>query len=160
MKAMEDRIAVASARLCAARLAEIRDGPHSIETDRAEAIASGAAFAMLATDVDPEHNLLGLGPGVSLYTIASAQPRPTRSILEVIQAQSRHIHDVSNQLESARSALAERKIIERAKGIVMDNRRLSEKDAYALIRESAMSQNKRIVEIAEAIVSMTEMLTK
>jgi AmiR/NasT family two-component response regulator len=61
-------------------------------------------------------------------------------------------------LESARVALAERKAIERAKGILMRSRRLSEQDAYGLIRQTAMKQNKRIIEVAEAIVSMADIL--
>ncbi len=54
--------------------------------------------------------------------------------------------------------LAERKVIEHAKGLLMSSRHISEKEAYALIRETAMNQNKRVVEIAETIISMAEML--
>lgn len=81
-----------------------------------------------------------------------------RSIMEVIHAQSRRLNDVSHQLESARAALAERKAIERAKGLLMASRKLSEKQAYELMRETAMTQNKRIYEIAEAIISMADIL--
>jgi len=62
------------------------------------------------------------------------------------------------QLESARVALTERKAIERAKGILMTSRRLSEKDAFALLRQTAMKQNKRMFDIAEAILSMADVL--
>lgn len=159
MKTVEDRMASDLARLCVVKLAEIRDNP-DVQTDSTDDIAAAAPVAILVSDVDPAVNPLGFGAGVSLYTLAGAQPKPMRSILDVIQAQSRHIHDVSSQLESARVALTERKVIERAKGLLMNSRRLSEKDAYVLMRETAMSQNKRIVEIAEAIVSMAEMLNK
>jgi len=81
-----------------------------------------------------------------------------RSILNVIQAQSRRIDDVCAQLESARAALGERKVIDRAKGLLMSSRKLSEQAAYALMRETAMRQNKRIVDIAESIVSMADIL--
>ena len=57
-----------------------------------------------------------------------------RSILDVVEAQSRRIEDINSQLESARVALAERKTIDRAKGILMHSRRLNEKDAYTLLR--------------------------
>jgi AmiR/NasT family two-component response regulator len=76
----------------------------------------------------------------------------------VVEAQSRRIAEVSGQLESARTALVERKTIERAKGILMESRGLSDSDAYALMRRTAMSQNKRLIEIAESIVSMTDLL--
>ncbi len=81
-----------------------------------------------------------------------------RPILAVLQAQSRRIQEVSSELESARNALTERKIIERAKGLLMKTRGLSEEQAYAQIREAAMNQNKRIIEIAESILSMAEIL--
>ena len=68
------------------------------------------------------------------------------------------IDEMSNQLESARLALAERNVIERAKSLLMKGRRLSEKEAYALIRETAMNQNKRVFEIAEGILSTAEIL--
>ncbi len=113
---------------------------------------------MLMTDVDPALNNLELGGGVGLYTLDGALPKPMRSIIDVLQAQSRRIHDVSNQLASARVDLIERKVIERAKGLLMKSRRLSEKEAYALMRETAMNQNKRIFEVAEAIVSTAEIL--
>ncbi len=83
-------------------------------------------------------------------------PKPMRSILHVVEAQSRRIDDINSQLESARIALTERKIVERAKGILMRSRRLSEKDAYTLLRQTAMSRNKRIFEVAEAIIGMED----
>ena len=81
-----------------------------------------------------------------------------RSILGVVEAQSRRIDDINSQLESARVALAERKIVERAKGVLMRTRRLSEQDAYSLLRQTAMSQNRRIFDVAEAIIGMADIL--
>lgn len=81
-----------------------------------------------------------------------------RSMLDVVKAQSQRIDAISSQLESARAALAERKIVERAKGILTRSRRLSEQDAYTLIRETAMKQNRRIADVSEAIVSMADLL--
>ena len=96
--------------------------------------------------------------GSGLYTLASPGPKPMRSILSVMQAQSRRIDDVSAQLETALAALDERKIIDRAKGLLMSSRNLSEKDAYTLMRETAMRQNRRIADIAESIISMADIL--
>jgi response regulator NasT len=61
--------------------------------------------------------------GAKFYEVGNALPKPMRSILDVVEAQSR--------LESTRVGLAERKTIERAKGLLMRSRRLSEEDAYA-----------------------------
>jgi AmiR/NasT family two-component response regulator len=158
MKAIEDQLAADLKRLCADKLAEARDERERIDVDSPRAVAATSSVAMLVTDVDPALNNLGLDGGVGLYTLDSSQPTAMRSILDVIQAQSRRIEDVSNQLQSARLALTERNVIERAKGLLMKSRRLSEKEAYALMRESAMNQNRRIFEVAEAILSTAEIL--
>ncbi len=136
--------------LCAAKLAEARMGSE-FEPGGADApMDETATVAMLVPDV--------LSSGVGLYTLDGSLPKPMRSIMDVVHAQSRRLNDVSHQLESARAALTERKTIERAKGLLMANRRLSEKQAYDLLREAAMSQNKRLVEIAEAIIGMAGIL--
>jgi AmiR/NasT family two-component response regulator len=163
MKLIEDRLALDLGALCAAKLAEARS-PASSLTDpmHADGIRATAAVAMLVTDADPALNSLGLDAGIGFYALDGALdgalPTPMRSILDVVEAQSRRIDDVSSQLESARTALAERKTVERAKGILMKNRRLTETDAYALLRQTAMSQNRRLVEIAEAVLNMADML--
>jgi hypothetical protein len=133
LKVLEDELAAALGRLCAAKLEEAQN--------------ERAPVATVLADTDP-----------GLYGLEAVVPKPMRSILNVLRAQARRIDDVSAQLEAARAALAERKVIERAKGLLMSSRRISEKEAYALIRETAMNENKRVVEIAETIVSMAEML--
>lgn len=87
----------------------------------------------------------------------AADPSISRALIALVNF-AQGIDTVSNQLESARGALAERKTVERAKGLLMKSRRLSEKEAYALLRETAMNQNKRIVEIAETLLSSAEIL--
>jgi AmiR/NasT family two-component response regulator len=161
MKLIEDGLAADLDALCASKLAEaqtteieLADTAHN----HTDGIRATAAVAMLITDVDPALNSLGLEGGIGFYSLDQALPKPMRSILDVVEAQSRRIDDVSSQLESARTALAERKTIERAKGILMKSRDLSDTDAYALMRRTAMSQNKRLIEIAEAIVSMADLL--
>jgi len=158
MKTIEEQMAADLGRLCAAKLAESRQDSKRVDMAHADDMAATARVAMLVTDVDPAVNNLGLDGGVSLYTLDGALPKPMRSILDVMHAQSRRIDDVSLQLASARLALSERKVIERAKGLLMKGRRLSEKEAYALMRQTAMNQNKRIVEVAEAIVSVGDIL--
>jgi AmiR/NasT family two-component response regulator len=163
MKLIEDRLAAELGTLCAAKLAEAQT-PASSLTDamHADGIRATAAVAMLITDADPALNSLGLDAGIGFYaldgTLDGALPTPMRSILDVVEAQSRRIDDVSSQLETARTALAERKLIDRAKGVLMKNRRLTEADAYELLRHTAMSQNRRLVDIAEAVLSMADML--
>ena len=156
MRSIEDGVAADLGRLCAAKLAAVKAEAKSVDEIDRDLLKRPAPFAILVTDVDPAVNNLGMAGGVELYSMDDGLPKPMRSIRDVVEAQSRRIHDINTQLESARVALTERKTIERAKGILMRSRRLSEKDAYTLLRQTAMSQNKRIFDIAEAIISMAD----
>ncbi|MGC3979747.1 MAG: nitrate- and nitrite sensing domain-containing protein [Steroidobacteraceae bacterium] len=156
MKTIEEQLNADLKRLCASKLQEVETESDSLERLNHDALAEPAPVAMLVMDADPALNA-GL-EGVGLYNLEGMKPKPMRSILDVIQAQSRRIHDVRHQLESARSALHERKAVDRAKGLLMSNRKLTEEQAYALMRQTAMNQNKRMVEVAEAIVGMAEIL--
>jgi AmiR/NasT family two-component response regulator len=158
MKDIEDRMTTDLGGLCTVKLAEARSDPESAEQRHGMELSSTAPIAMVIPDANPALKELGLSSGVALYTLDATLPKPMRSILDVIHAQSRRLNRVSHELQSARAALAERKAIERAKGLLMTSRRLSEKQAYDLMRGTAMNQNKRIIEIAEAIISMADIL--
>jgi hypothetical protein len=156
MKEIEDRIAADLARTCNAKLADADAAAQCVDAIDAGASRFTAPLAMLITHVDTEADTVDMVGIPEVYAVGNGLPKPMRSILEVVEAQSRQIVNINSQLESARVALAERKTIERAKGILMHGRRLCEKDAYALLRQTAMSQNKRIFEVAEAIIGMAD----
>jgi hypothetical protein len=158
MKAIEDQLAANLQSLSVNKWDDVRRGCEPTDADGAIAVTATSAIAMLVTDVDPELNNFGLDGGIGLYALDGSQPKAMHSILDVIQAQSRRIDDMSHQLESTRVALTERNVIERAKSLLMKGRRLSDKEAYALMRATAMNQNKRIFEVAEAILSTAEIL--
>ena len=65
---------------------------------------------------------------------------------------------LQNEVDVARSALEERKVIDRAKGVLMKAKNLTEEEAYARMRRSAMNENKKIAEIAQSILTAAEML--
>jgi AmiR/NasT family two-component response regulator len=158
LHAIEDALSRQLGSLCSLKLEEARTSGADAAPEHAEDFLGTAPAAVLLATTNPARDNSGLEAGVGLYTLENTGPKPMRSILNVIQAQARRIDDVSAQLESARAALGERKLIDRAKGLLMANRNLSEKDAYTLMRETAMRQNKRIVDIAESIVSMADIL--
>lgn len=158
MKDIEDFIAADLGRLCVDKLAEAKTAAKRIDPIDSEMPRLTAPLAMLITQVDPEIDASGLVGGPDVYSVGHGLPKPMRSILGVVEAQSRRIDDINSQLESARVALAERKIVERAKGVLMRSRRLSEQDAYSLLRQTAMSQNRRIIDVAEAIIGMADIL--
>lgn len=78
------------------------------------------------------------------------------SIVEVLLAQSDRLASVENELEQAKRALNERKVIERAKGLLMARKGISEEAAYRMLRQTAMEQNKRMVDLAEAMLSFQD----
>ena len=81
-----------------------------------------------------------------------------RSVLAMVQEQSQRIQQVSAELEAVRTTLGERKVIERAKGLLMAHRQLSEDEAYKALRKMAMNQNRRLAEVAQAVLAMAEVL--
>lgn len=153
LKGLETRLAADLRDLCGARLAEARAALDKADAGGPEAVMPVAMVVM-------ETDLAGGGaetlPGV--YALDGINPRMMRSILDVVQSQSRRIKDVSTQLETARVALAERKIIDRAKEVLMNSRGLTAEASYKLMRKAAMNQNKRIVDVAEAIMSTADIL--
>ncbi|MBN9425225.1 MAG: ANTAR domain-containing protein, partial [Burkholderiales bacterium] len=85
-------------------------------------------------------------------------PQLGRSLLDLMHEQTQRLQQVSDELNAARRALNERKLIERAKGLLMSSRGLSEDEAYKLLRQTAMNQNRRLVEVAEAMLALADVL--
>jgi hypothetical protein len=81
-----------------------------------------------------------------------------RSILQLVQDQAHRLQAMGDELETVRVSLNERKVVERAKGLLMAHRRLSEDDAHKMLRQTAMNQKRRLVEVAESVLAMAEFL--
>ncbi|MDF1763722.1 MAG: nitrate- and nitrite sensing domain-containing protein [Oleibacter sp.] len=81
-----------------------------------------------------------------------------RSIFELVQSQAKRLKKASDELSEARQALEERKLIDKAKGILIQTHGIGEEEAYKQLRQSAMDNNKRIVDIAANIISVSVML--
>jgi hypothetical protein len=80
------------------------------------------------------------------------------SLLDLVHTQSQQLHAISDELAAARDALKERKLVEHAKALLMKHRDLTEDQAYRLLRQTAMNQNRRLAEVAEATVAMADLL--
>ena len=85
-------------------------------------------------------------------------PHLERSVLGMVQEQSRRLQAMSDELDTVRSALNDRKLVERAKGLLMAHRQLSEDEAHKVLRTMAMNQNRRLVDVAEAVLTMADVL--
>ena len=99
-----------------------------------------------------------LKAGVSAYVVDGLAPERLRPILEVAVARFEQCHALRQELDEARASLAERKVIERAKGFLMKQRACGEEEAYRLLQKAAMDGNKRLVEVAEQLVAMSKLL--
>lgn len=96
--------------------------------------------------------------GVSAYMLEGIKQSQIMPIVEVAMARFKEFQALQKELEDTRSKLAERKIIEKAKGLVMTRKGLDEESAYQLMRKAAMSQNKRLIDVAQILVSVEDLL--
>jgi response regulator NasT len=96
--------------------------------------------------------------GVSAYIVDGLKKERVRPILEMTISRFRAFDALRLELESTKSALRERKTIERAKGLLMKSKGLDEAAAYNLLRRTAMNQNRRIGEVAENLISAYDLL--
>lgn len=81
-----------------------------------------------------------------------------RSVFDMVQAQSHRLQAMSEELETVRASLNERKLIERAKGLLMAHRRMTEEEAHKMLRQTAMNQNRRLIDVAESVLAMADYL--
>jgi response regulator NasT len=96
--------------------------------------------------------------GVSAYVVDGLKKERVKAILDMAISRFNAFARLSRELDEARSALEDRKIVEQAKGILMKNRGLGEAEAYALLRRTAMSQNRKIVDIAQSLITAAGLL--
>ena len=156
MRTIECALSANLRELCRSRLAEVStEGDSAASSFPSKGTASNA---VMVSDPDPEQAKIGLDSGLGLFSANGAQPGLMRSIMDVVRDQSRRIHDVTNELESARGELNDRKAIDRAKALLMSSRNLSEQEAYTLLRKTAMNQHKRMADVAQAILGMADIL--
>jgi len=97
--------------------------------------------------------------GVSAYVVGGLTAERIRPIVDVAMARFEQFQAMRQELDKAKTTLEERKQVERAKGIVMKRRLVSEDEAYKLLRKQAMERNQRIAQVAENVIAMEELLT-
>lgn len=96
--------------------------------------------------------------GVSAYIVDGLKKERVKPILEMTISRFKAFDRLRTELEETKSALKDRKVIDRAKGILMTSRGLSEEEAYVLLRKTAMGQGKRLADVAEGLVNSFELL--
>lgn len=96
--------------------------------------------------------------GVSAYVVDGLKRERVKPIIDMAISRFNAFARMARELEEARSQLESRKLIDRAKGILMATRGMSEADAYALLRKTAMNQNRKISDIAESLITAAGLL--
>ena len=114
-------------------------------------------IAMFVDQSDTASIQASVDAGVSAYIVGNLQKERIKSILDLCISRFNAFARLQDELERTKSALDDRKVIDRAKGILMKAKNLSEEDAYALMRKTAMNEKKKIAEIAQAIITAAEM---
>jgi len=99
-----------------------------------------------------------LRAGVSAYIVDGLSSRRVKPILDVAILRFKVFQKMREELDKAKSDLASRKIVERAKGLLMEQRKLSEEEAYKLLRNTAMKDGKSILDIADNLISISRLL--
>jgi Response regulator with putative antiterminator output domain len=125
------------------------------------ALASGPLERPVAMFVDREDEGLtkaAIDAGVSAYVVAGLRADRIKPILDAAVARFHMIHRMRAELAATKRALEERKVIDRAKGLLMKARGVDEDAAYALLRKTAMDQGKRVAEVAQALVTAAGLL--
>src|SRR5690349_4008177 len=98
--------------------------------------------------------------GVSAYIVDGLRKERVKPIVDMAISRFEAFDRLQRELLEAKSELADRKVIDRAKGILMRSRNLSEEEAYALLRQAAMNEKRRIADIAQSLVTAAGLLGK
>lgn len=125
-------------------------------------LASGPMERPVAMFVDQSDDGLtksAIEAGVSAYVVDGLRPERIKPIMDAAIARFHMFQRMRTELEATKRALEERKVIDRAKGILMKARNIDEEEAYALLRKTAMTQGRKLADVAEAIVTTAGLLS-
>jgi response regulator NasT len=114
--------------------------------------------AMFVDQSDTAMMEAAIDAGVSAYIVDGLKGERVKSIVDLAITRFNAFSRLQSELQAVRTELADRKVIERAKGILMKTRRLKEEEAYALLRKTAMDQNRKLADIARSVLTAAELL--
>src|ERR1700744_5445758 len=113
--------------------------------------------AMFVDQSDKASIEAAVDAGVSAYIVGGLQKERIKNILDLCISRFNAFSRLEDELDRARTALEERKVIDRAKGILMKAKNFDEEEAYALLRRTAMNEKKKIAEVAHSVVTAAEL---
>lgn len=113
---------------------------------------------MFVDDTDRDSIRSAMQAGVAAYVVKGSSPDRVRPVLEVAIERFQQHEALKAELRDVKSTLEQRKVVERAKGILMEKRGMSESAAYAALRDMAMTRSMKIHAVAEQVLAMAEWL--
>jgi len=120
--------------------------------------AAPRPVVMFSHDADQQLIRAAVGAGVTTYVVDGLAPGRLAPILAVALARFAEETRLRQRLADVEGELADRKLIDRAKGLLMDKRKMSEAQAYETLRTQSMKQGLRIAEVARQIIAMADLL--
>jgi response regulator NasT len=114
-------------------------------------------IAMFVDQSDTASIQASVDAGVSAYIVGNLQKDRIKTILDLCISRFNAFSRLQDELDRTKSALEERKVIDRAKGILMKAKSITEDEAYRLLRKTAMNEKKKIAEIAQSVITAAEM---
>lgn len=115
-------------------------------------------IVLFTDDNDTSHVGDAIAAGVAAYVVAGLASERVKPVLEVAMARFAHEESLRRQLADARTELSERKVIDRAKGLLMQRHGLGEQDAYARLRKLAMDKGLRLADVAQRVLDVADLL--
>ena len=114
--------------------------------------------AMFVDHTDEAMTQAAISAGLSAYVVNGLQKDRIKPVLETAIARFKMVTKMQSELDAAKQALADRKTIDRAKGLLIRARNITEDEAYNLLRKTAMDQGRKVIDVASALVTAAELL--
>jgi two-component system, response regulator / RNA-binding antiterminator len=116
-------------------------------------------IVLFTNDDDTSRVGEAIAAGVTAYVVAGLSAERIRPVLEVAMARFRHEETMRRELADVRTQLSERKVVDRAKGILMSRHALTEEQAYARLRKTAMDRGLKLAEVAQRVIDVADLLS-
>ena len=116
-------------------------------------------IVLFTEDSDTTHIQQAIAAGVTAYVVAGLAPDRVKPVLEVALARFQHEEAMRHELAAARTELSGRKVVDRAKGILMRSQGIAEEEAYARLRKMAMDKGLKVAEVSQRVIDVADLLT-
>jgi len=115
-------------------------------------------IVIFTRDDDASIIQLAIRAGVSAYVVDGLMNKRIKPVIDVALARFNEMQSLRSELDRARSSLEERKLIDKAKGLIMAQRQVTEEEAYSSLRKAAMEANKKLIDVAREIISVMALM--